>query len=288
VYDREGNALVNLAEVPAGSPGMAAIHAEAGQTYYLVVSGTNSSKGAYQVKASTGDAVPLRIYVSPDGNDEWSGRSPALGDSNGPFTTLERARDEIRRLRGLGQLVGVPVEVCMRGGTYSFAETFELTAEDTSTADAPVTYQSYPGETAVLSGAASLSLQWSPYKDGIYVADVGPMAFNSLFVDGHTATRAREPDVGYYTIASVDPATDCTAFRFSGDDIDPNWTNLQDVEVVSLRQWNQSRFRIDSVVGDSVTFQGSLRQDFGYDWDYNPSKSRYYVENVFEGLDTPG
>ncbi len=43
----------------------------------------------------------LNLYVSNNGNDAWSGRL-ANADRNkgdGPFKTLERARDEIRRLK---------------------------------------------------------------------------------------------------------------------------------------------------------------------------------------------
>ena len=53
--------------------------------------------------ASEGDALSqakgyLVLYVSPSGNDSWSGRlsAPNSRKTDGPFATLERARDEIR------------------------------------------------------------------------------------------------------------------------------------------------------------------------------------------------
>ena len=41
----------------------------------------------------------LTLYVAPNGNDAWSGRHAEPGDHDGPLATLERARDEIRRLK---------------------------------------------------------------------------------------------------------------------------------------------------------------------------------------------
>ena len=40
------------------------------------------------------------FYVAPDGNDAWSGRlsEPNAAGADGPFKTIERARDEIRNL----------------------------------------------------------------------------------------------------------------------------------------------------------------------------------------------
>ena len=43
------------------------------------------------------------IYVAPNGNDTWSGRlaAPDAAGTDGPFATLERARDEVRARRAV-------------------------------------------------------------------------------------------------------------------------------------------------------------------------------------------
>ena len=46
----------------------------------------------------------LTLYVSADGKDAWSGRVAAPATGDGPFASLERARDEIRKIRGAGAL----------------------------------------------------------------------------------------------------------------------------------------------------------------------------------------
>ena len=44
------------------------------------------------------------FYVATDGSDSWSGRLPApnADRSDGPFATLEKARDAIRRMERTG------------------------------------------------------------------------------------------------------------------------------------------------------------------------------------------
>ncbi len=63
------------------------------------------------------------FYVSLNGRDTWSGAlaSPAEDASDGPFATIERARDVVRGLKASGQLQGAVV-VWIRGGRYFRSE----------------------------------------------------------------------------------------------------------------------------------------------------------------------
>ncbi|MEI6500564.1 MAG: hypothetical protein WCP21_05995 [Armatimonadota bacterium] len=49
-------------------------------------------------------AAPATLYVSPKGNDAWSGKLAAANKdaTDGPFATLTRARDEVRKLKSAG------------------------------------------------------------------------------------------------------------------------------------------------------------------------------------------
>ena len=110
----------------------------------------------------------MNFFVSKDGNDQWSGTldSPAAGD--GPFASLDRARDTIRKLKLEGKL-NQPVEVQVREGTYYLAEPLQFWGADSGTEQCPITYTAYPGETPVLSGGRRIS-EWQPYKDKIVCA----------------------------------------------------------------------------------------------------------------------
>lgn len=169
-------------------------------------------------------------------------------------------------------------------------------------------------EKAVIAGAVALpNLTWTNHGTaGVLRADLAPLVgesngpsaagFNTIFVNGRRAIRSREPDywadsseAPFYRMAGVNPATNTNAFDFGdsdGDgrqDIDAAWSNLSQVEVVSFRQWEQSREVIAGVDGNTVTFQGNLKADRPYGWDAGDvTNERYFVENVLEGVDHGG
>jgi len=86
------------------------------------------------------------LYVAPSGNDTAGGTREA------PFATLQRARDEIRRIKKAGGLPQGGVTVEIAGGVYELAKPLELTAEDSGTAEAPVVYRARQGETVRVLG----------------------------------------------------------------------------------------------------------------------------------------
>ena len=84
-----------------------------------------------------------------------------------PFATLPRAQQAARKLAGRE-----PVTVLVREGTYYLPETLIFSAEDSGTKAAPVVYQAYPKEQAVISGGIRLTnLKWEPYQSGILQAN---------------------------------------------------------------------------------------------------------------------
>ena len=104
------------------------------------------------------------LYVSPTGNDSWSGR---LAEANaertdGPLATVVGARNRVRH-RGqppayhnstwAPQEQTGPVTVQLRGGVYPLAEPLSFGPDDS----AGVTYSAYPGESPVLDGGQRLS-----------------------------------------------------------------------------------------------------------------------------------
>ncbi len=238
------------------------------------------------------------VYVSPDGDDSWNGRLPAPdGKGGGPFATLRRARDALRRLTADGRRAG-PVTVLLRGGTYRLTEPLVLEPKDSGTQDAPVTYAAYPGERPVVSGGRRIT-GWKAGGDGAWQVRLpqvkaGRWRFRQLFVDGHRRPRARMPNEGWFHLVGlVKPkdrgdAVNRRAFRFKPGDIRADWTNLRDVEIVKFFGWSETRLPIARVDEPEhvVWFAGpcsrSKRRPF--DW-YGP---RYVVENVPEGLDRPG
>ncbi len=104
--------------------------------------------GTLLLAAFPGPAAEL--YVSTAGTD----LNP--GTQSKPFATLERARDEVRRLREADRLKG-GASIWVRGGDYVRTNALELTAADSGTADAPITWRAATGENARLLGARKLA-----------------------------------------------------------------------------------------------------------------------------------
>jgi hypothetical protein len=88
----------------------------------------------------------MEYHVATTGADD----NP--GTQEKPFATLERARDAIRVARCEAGAAWRGATVWLAGGFYERRQSFELTAEDSGTADAPVVYRALPGATARLVG----------------------------------------------------------------------------------------------------------------------------------------
>jgi len=76
-------------------------------------------------------------------------------------------------------------------------------------------------------------------------------------------------------------------FRFAPGDLKA-WKNLGDVEVVALHFWVDSRMPIASVDENEHLVTFTRPSVFRLTESFAPALARYYVENVFEALDTPG
>jgi hypothetical protein len=108
----------------------------------------------FSIPVISAQAEGTVYYVSPAGNDAWSGELAAPNDArtDGPFASIVRARDAIRQLRqDEGRLPG-PFTVSVRGGKYYIGEPITFTASDAGSSGAPVRYAAYPGETPELIG----------------------------------------------------------------------------------------------------------------------------------------
>ncbi|OGV66548.1 MAG: hypothetical protein A3K19_23835 [Lentisphaerae bacterium RIFOXYB12_FULL_65_16] len=114
---------------------------------------------------------PADFYVATRGNDAWSGRlaQPNRDRTDGPFATLERARDAVRRLTAAGPLAAGGVTVEVLGGAYELSRPFELTKQDAGTAEAPVVYRAAKGAEVRLVGGRRVT-GWGPVLDSAVLA----------------------------------------------------------------------------------------------------------------------
>lgn len=240
----------------------------------------------------------LHLYISPVGRDAWSGtREEATTDGqDGPLATLAGARDVARRLRA-----GRPVTVHVADGVYELADTLRFGPEDGGTAGAPVRYVAADGASPVVSGGRRITGWRETTHNGLrcWIAELPEVAtgggnFTRLYVNDAPRSRPRLPKGGFHRFTGLAGYTDSgdswskgpNRANFAPGDI-RRWHNWQDAELITYQLWFDTHHRfkeIDEAAG-VVHFHthslGSLRDERG-------EFARYFVENVFEALDTPG
>ena len=241
------------------------------------------------------------FFVSTDGNDSWSGKLPAPNKekTDGPFVTIEGARNAIRKLHKVGK-AKLPIRVLIRGGEYRLKKPVVFIPEDSGKAESPISYAAYPGENPIISGGQEVKGWREPKLKGkrMWVANLPGRLKNieeirELFVDGERRRRPRLPKEGFYHIndpmLGIDEEdsaynTPQNSFGFASGDIKP-WRNLSDVEVVVLHYWVESHLKIKTVDSKKgvVSFQNKTRRRF---LTRKGRPTRYYIENVFEAIES--
>lgn len=236
-------------------------------------------------------ASAVQIHVSPGGDDS------AAGTAEKPFATLQRARDEVRKVRPADG-----AHIVLHDGVHTLREPLVLTAADSGKENAPVVFEAAPGAKVVVSGGRILT-GWR-VRDGRWEVDLpevksGGWDFVDLFVGGERRPRARLPKNGWFKIAAelppsgigkgVDfdkPSPGHDRFKFAPGTLRADWHALGDVEVLVAHTWRMHRLRIAEIVDDAVRFTGATGA--GHSSGRMPAGAPYLVENVREALSEPG
>ena len=247
--------------------------------------------------------VGAKLFVSPQGSDAWTGTLPEANDAktDGPFATLGRARDELRRIRAAGAKGTFVVEV--RGGTYQLAETFALGAADSGTPDGPVLFQARRGDEPVLIGGRQIT-GFVPHEGKILKADLAAQGlkdanFRQLLFAGKRQHLARYPnyDPGNpYTggwayvegkpvsLWAKVPGEDKRTLRMKPEDL-RDWARPEEAEILIFPRYNwwNNILRVRSLDRRKRTV--TLAGDASYE--IRPG-DRYFLRNLQEELDAPG
>ena len=263
----------------------------------------------YTVKVENAD-----FFVSPNGNDSWSGKLASVNSTNndGPFKTIRKAKEAVRELkkivykpeeipidrryRGSPHTLGEgrDILVLIREGYYSLGEALEFSPEDGGERvetnlpsgafeyhklkDYFVTYAAYPGEHPIISGGKIIS-NWSK-EEKYWVANSNNIDVKKLLLNGNGQTLARTPNSGYFTFPIASKST--TSFSFNHGEI-KDWNDMEDNRIKMYLRWHYGINSISKV--DEAKNIAYLK---------NPQEGiivispRYYIENVKALLDSPG
>jgi hypothetical protein len=162
-----------------------------------------------------------------------------------------------------------------------------------------VVYAAAAGEQVVLSGGRRLNGgRWGKvHGHQAWIVEIpevkrGQWRFRQLFVNGARRPRTKLPKQGEYRIKSLPGYTGdflrspTKQFVYAPGNIVPTWRNLQDVEVVAITRWLDNRLPIKSVSPATRTVTLDRPSLFALLSGNKPGP--YWVENVFEALETPG
>ena len=190
-----------------------------------------------RLRGRRGSPSGTSFYVSPAGNDS----NPC--SLSQPCQTIAHVQSVVQAVILAG--LTAPVNVYLRAGTYQQGVGLAFGPADSGVSGKPITWQSYTGEVAVISGGQPIT-GWSLYSGGIYRAYAG-WDFRQLYVNpglphGVHAQRAR----GTYQPAGwVRTSTGYTP----PDDSMEAWGNPTEVEIVSLGPWSMDRLKAASLSG---------------------------------------
>lgn len=252
----------------------------------------------------------LQIYLSPDGNDKWSGLIPKRNKANtdGPLRTLEGFRNLLRMMKEgrsyhpsrqrVGECLSEPLAVCLRGGTYPLKSAVVFGAEDSW----PITFMPYPGEKAVISGGERIKGWRTTNINGraAWVTELPEVAqgrwyFRQLFVNGRRAQRPRFPKRGLLRMKEV-PGMSLPAWWGGGGQTrfvcNPGegrpFRNIEDVEAVYLHWWIEERSGLSSFDPATNTITMKRPSHSALVGQNGSQLADYYLDNVFEELNEPG
>ena len=253
-------------------------------------------------EAATSLAANADFYVAPDGNDNWSGTLPSPSGEDGPFATMNRARDAIRNT--LEAEPDRDRKVLIRGGTYPMRETVVFSPDDSPSEGNRVVYAAYPGEEPVFSSALPID-GWIPldhelpglpaeHASNVYTAPLPETArpFYTLYGSNGRLHRAKGP--GFKPLVEGNekgPRKNRFELYYPEETV-RDYANLADVELISRGgfQWTMNILPIASVdeerdvatVGLEATYPFTVMR-------FVPSRpDNMWVENVLSELDEPG
>ena len=225
------------------------------------------------------------FYVSQAGNDK------AAGTKAKPFKTLRAAQEAVREqnIEGLSE----DITVYLRKGIHHQAEPLVFGPNDGGTSAHRVTYTSYGGGTARISGGMILEGTWKKGKGSIWKITIPAVRddslwFRQLFVDGRRAVRARYPDndsiLKIWDRSNISEYQNELTFSFSLDHID---FSTADAEMVAFHIWASGRSYLDRWEGNTAYLRGPIGEIDARGPSTKP-QSRFYVEHAREFVTQSG
>lgn len=221
------------------------------------------------------NGVYKTIYVCTNGNDNTE------GSKEKPFKTIQRAKDEVRKI-SKNMTGDIVVEI--NDGEYYIENTINFEEKDSGYNGFKVIYKSTNNKTNIYNGRKISN--WEQHTKDIYKAYVGK-DFNSLYENEEISTKARYPDNEYLKVNSVQSGKEKIEFNYKEGDIPENYDykNSQLYIWSGEANWNWYVDVVNIKSIDTVLNKVVLENEVLHN--INPG-CRYYIKNVKEFINTPG
>ncbi|MFP5039838.1 right-handed parallel beta-helix repeat-containing protein [Parasediminibacterium sp. JCM 36343] len=272
------------------------------------------------------DKCPTQLFISPTGNDGWSGMKVTASGNDGPFATLERAKEEVKKQKHKNLPKG-GIAINLLGGVYPLVKSFELSADDGGTEGSPIVYKAWKDEEVSLIGGKKLTskdisavanpkilarinpiakgnvYQFDTKALGINHKDVFPDMFSDgggifeLFFNGKRLPLSRWPDEGNTTMKEVvNPGEKNIPGTFIYQDSTPvqNWQGNNNIWLKGFWRvgWENPAIKVASIdtTTHQITFKVGLQAGIGskYKRPKGSGKEEWYAINLLEEITKPG
>lgn len=205
------------------------------------------------------------LYVSPVGSDSNN------GGENDPLLTLEGARDAIREMKSDGGLPEGGVTVYLREGVYERNATFELKEEDSGTAEAPIVYRSYPGETVRLTGGREL--------DRESFEQVGDQSVLQRIVDEEARGKVLQVNLAALGIADYGQISRHGYWKANDVSLVPPMELFVGGEGMTLARWpNEGTVQMGEILDPGPTVKDADLQQRGGTFGYTYDRPKYWAQ----------
>lgn len=274
------------------------------------------------------DKYSVQLFVSPQGNDKWNGKKPEQAGNDGPFLTLERAREEVRKIKRNKQEIQGGIAINLVGGIYPLTKSFELTLDDGGADGQPIVYRAYKEQDVRLIGGKKITakditpvtnpavlarihpaakgkiVQFSTKQLGINHKSIFPDAFGDggnifeLFFNGKRMPLSRWPDDGFAATMKevVNNGDNKTPGTFIYQDSTPaaRWLGNNNIWLKGFWRvgWENPALKVAEIdtATKQVTFKVGLANGIGskYNRPKGSGKEQWYAINLLEEITKPG
>lgn len=233
------------------------------------------------------NSVMKEYYVSVNGDDGGDGSREA------PFKSIERARDEVRKING--NMTG-DIIVNIESGRYETDHEIRLRKEDSGTNGFEIIYRGSKDGMPEISGGRQIT-GWQKGENGLWQASCDAEFVRELYINGTPGIRAHSSNM----IAGDENYKGKNEYS-EGFYIDKSkmglYKNPQDIQLHWVVYWKSKLVNVRDIVQDPENENRVIVKMDDVVWNnvikYNAKEAsiwhtvEFTVENAFELLDEPG